>query len=138
MRATKHFVLLHLVGQCLYVCIYSCVLLVLQECQVILSLWVCVYMSGSLFDFLLICRIASVYLHPFLYVVSLFVTVVFKTTVYPPFWPFLSLLCWLIGPVVGTVPDFWRMVWERGTRVIAMVTNCVEKTRVSKNLHFGY
>ncbi|XP_065178192.1 receptor-type tyrosine-protein phosphatase delta-like isoform X1 [Sycon ciliatum] len=33
------------------------------------------------------------------------------------------------GPVVGTVPDFWRMVWERGTRVIAMVTNCVEKTR---------
>lgn len=35
------------------------------------------------------------------------------------------------GPLPGTVADFWRMIWETGTRTIAMLTQCHEKGRVS-------
>lgn len=35
------------------------------------------------------------------------------------------------GPLPGTVADFWRMIWETGTRTIAMLTQCYEKGRVS-------
>ena len=35
------------------------------------------------------------------------------------------------GPLAGTLDDFWRMVWEQGVRAIAMVTNCIERDRVS-------
>ncbi|KAG7271054.1 hypothetical protein CRUP_037953, partial [Coryphaenoides rupestris] len=34
------------------------------------------------------------------------------------------------GPLPGTVADFWRMVWETGTRTIAMLTQCYEKGRI--------
>ncbi|XP_023131150.3 phosphatidylinositol phosphatase PTPRQ isoform X1 [Amphiprion ocellaris] len=33
------------------------------------------------------------------------------------------------GPLPGTVADFWRMIWETGTRTIAMLTHCYEKGR---------
>lgn len=39
------------------------------------------------------------------------------------------------GPLPGTVADFWRMIWETGTRTIAMLTQCYEKGRV-RNEHF--
>uniref|UniRef100_UPI0037E94576 phosphatidylinositol phosphatase PTPRQ n=1 Tax=Semicossyphus pulcher TaxID=241346 RepID=UPI0037E94576 len=34
------------------------------------------------------------------------------------------------GPLPGTVADFWRMIWETGTRTIAMLTQCYEKGRI--------
>uniref|UniRef100_A0A3Q3J6A3 Uncharacterized protein n=1 Tax=Monopterus albus TaxID=43700 RepID=A0A3Q3J6A3_MONAL len=34
------------------------------------------------------------------------------------------------GPLPGTVADFWRMIWETGTRTIAMLTQCFEKGRI--------
>ena len=30
------------------------------------------------------------------------------------------------GPLLGTVTDFWRLVWQEGVQIIAMVTNTVE------------
>lgn len=34
------------------------------------------------------------------------------------------------GPLPGTTDDFWRMVWEQKSRIIVMVTQCVERGRV--------
>ncbi|XP_075998501.1 phosphatidylinositol phosphatase PTPRQ [Genypterus blacodes] len=34
------------------------------------------------------------------------------------------------GPLPGTVGDFWRMIWETGTRTIAMLAQCYEKGRI--------
>ncbi|KAF7224525.1 receptor type Q [Nothobranchius furzeri] len=34
------------------------------------------------------------------------------------------------GPLSSTVADFWRMIWETGTRTIAMLTQCYEKDRI--------
>lgn len=38
------------------------------------------------------------------------------------------------GPLDGTIPDFWRMVWEENTHIIVMVTNVYELGRVSCHL----
>uniref|UniRef100_A0A3P8V0V9 Protein tyrosine phosphatase receptor type Q n=1 Tax=Cynoglossus semilaevis TaxID=244447 RepID=A0A3P8V0V9_CYNSE len=34
------------------------------------------------------------------------------------------------GPLPGTVADFWRMIWETGTRTVAMLTQCFEKGKI--------
>ncbi|EHB13465.1 Receptor-type tyrosine-protein phosphatase H, partial [Heterocephalus glaber] len=34
------------------------------------------------------------------------------------------------GPLLRTVGDFWRLVWEQQSRTIVMLTNCVESGRV--------
>lgn len=34
------------------------------------------------------------------------------------------------GPIVSTVGDFWRMVWQEHTPIIVMITNIEEMNEV--------
>lgn len=61
----------------------------------------------------------------------------------------LSLLCWqgygeeekvyiaTQGPIVNTVSDFWRMVWQERSPIIVMITNIEEMNEVMM-LHMSY
>ena len=42
-----------------------------------------------------------------------------------------QLCCVALGPVSAAFNDFWRMVWEQNSYTIVMVTNLIEKSRVS-------
>lgn len=37
------------------------------------------------------------------------------------------------GPLPGTKDEFWKMAWEQNVHNIVMVTQCVEKGRVSSD-----
>ena len=41
------------------------------------------------------------------------------------------------GPNEASVPDFWRMIWEYKLTKIVMLTNLVEKDKVTLNLDFS-
>ena len=34
------------------------------------------------------------------------------------------------GPMVGTVNDFWRMIWEQNVSTIVMLTKLIEDNKV--------
>lgn len=38
------------------------------------------------------------------------------------------------GPIVNTVSDFWRMVWQEHSPIIVMITNIEEMNEVMLNL----
>ena len=40
-------------------------------------------------------------------------------------------LCDLAGPIGDTMPDFWRMVWEKNVSIVVMLTGIIERGRVS-------
>lgn len=39
------------------------------------------------------------------------------------------------GPIVSTVADFWRMVWQERTPIIVMITNIEEMNEVRTPCH---
>lgn len=40
------------------------------------------------------------------------------------------------GPIVSTVGDFWRMVWQEHTPIIVMITNIEEMNEVGTPVLF--
>lgn len=40
------------------------------------------------------------------------------------------------GPIVSTVGDFWRMVWQEHTPIIVMITNIEEMNEVGTPRHY--
>lgn len=40
------------------------------------------------------------------------------------------------GPIVSTVGDFWRMVWQEHTPIIVMITNIEEMNEVGTLYHY--
>ena len=45
------------------------------------------------------------------------------------------------GPIQGTFPAFWKMVWEQNTQVIVMITHLFENGKVRillSKLYFGW
>lgn len=40
------------------------------------------------------------------------------------------------GPIVNTVSDFWRMVWQEHSPIVVMITNIEEMNEVI--LHLSY
>ena len=42
------------------------------------------------------------------------------------------------GPIQGTFPAFWKMVWEQNTQVIVMITHLFENGKVCCNFQIKY
>ena len=43
----------------------------------------------------------------------------------------MNILLKFTGPVTNTFKDFWKMTWEQNCAAIVMVTNLIEKGKVS-------